>query len=259
MKRTGVGIAVALLALTAAAPAAAQSDDDPTGPYPPTSPPFSIEIEAFGTFCLDDTPFVNYDVTPNGFTPTSEQIELRIYDVNGDELPAPYSPMQLGSFTGQFLYPGANDAPPDWPGWIEVPSGSGNWVEDPTDALWRDGLSITVTYYGAPGGTSGLRAPQSFRRAPSALVEQTSEPLVAYADVQYPPATDLCYGPPGVTPPPPPNQTPPGTEPATPVGELPSTGGGFGLVRQGLALLLAGALLAIVATRRRQHQPTNAL
>lgn len=259
MRRMGGGIAGALLALAAGPSVAAQSGQDPTGPYPPNSVPYSIEIETFDVFCVDDTPFVRYELSANGFTPGSEEIELRLYDADGDELPAPYSPMGLDSFTGQFLYPGATAATLDWPGWEERPSRSNNWVEDPSDARWRDGLSIVVTYLEAPSAVPGFQAPpDGFRSTPRALLAQQGDPLVAYADIEYPPATEVCYGPPSVSRPPA-QQAPPDAEADTPVGELPSTGGGFGLFRQAVALVLAGALLVLVATRRRQHEPNSAV
>ncbi len=254
-----MAIAAAVLALAIGSPAAAQTgeDEDPTGPYPPTTAPYSLDVKGFGTFCLDDAPYVGYDVTPVGFTPASQTFTMRIFDVNGDELPAPYSPQTLNSFTGEFLYPGAAVTPyQDWPGWEEVPLGSNNWFDDTpgaeADAIWRDGLRIEVTY-----DVPASPLVSGFRR-PTALLQQTQ--LVAYADIQYPPPTTDCNGPHVSPPPPPDNTTPAGTTPAVdpPVGELPKTGSGFGLWRQGIALVLAGGLLTLIAVRRRQHEPSGA-
>jgi len=107
---------------------------------------------------------------------------ISFYDVNGTLIEVQPFTFQSGE-TLTLLYPGATvDAAgnaTDWPGWML--NADGFWVTDPSDALWREGLTLV------------------------AEINPT-----ATATVSYPPETAACSSPEGPFGPPP-NAAPPGT------------------------------------------------
>jgi LPXTG-motif cell wall-anchored protein len=173
--------------------------------------------------CQADIPYIQYAIEVSGTPNTTATITF--IDNKGVEV----ARHENQPFTGKLIYPGASVNPADWPGWkLE----NGKWVIDPTDANFRDGLTVRVE------------------------VNPT-----ATASVTYPPATELCNGPtftdsqaPTTTTPA--QQTPTTTAPPAqqaPVTQLPSTGSNStGLIAGlGLLLLLAGGVLAGVVRRPR--------
>jgi LPXTG-motif cell wall-anchored protein len=186
------------------------------GVYPPGDR--SLDVTAFDSFCQDDAPYVRYLIKANGFTPDPPIATLTITDLDGNLIET-FTDMPL---EGQFVYPGAKvnaaGEPIDWPGWKLV---DGEWVEDPTDAFWRQGINIRVDVN------------------PTAFVDPP---------ISYPPGSPLCLAPPGASP----DQGVVPSQPADSSGSLPSTGGGISTpVQIGAAAMVAGALLLIGARRRR--------
>jgi hypothetical protein len=118
--------------------------------------------------CSRDVPYVNltFGNQPefNGLTGT-----ITFLDVNGQFIEAHEVVYQAGE-TISLLFPGAEvDAAgnaTDWPGWQL--NSDGFWVLDPSDAVWREGLTIV------------------------AEINPT-----ATATVEYPPSTAACASPSG--------------------------------------------------------------
>lgn len=164
------GLVVA--AATLFAPQAASAQETPGGETTTTSNYVpsttvgerSLDVTAFTPICIADTPYIQYSIKPIGFT-SSGPATLTFYDNQGTFIETRVVP----TLSGTTLYPGASVDPVDWPGWKQAPNG--NWEPDPTDAAWRDGLTITVEVN--PVGTT---------------------------TVSYPPATSSCFGPEGTPP-----------------------------------------------------------
>ena len=127
-----------------------------------TTPVASSITTALASECVNNAPYITYDITPFGFTP-SGGATLTFYDLDGNLVDSTH----VANLTGRVLYPGAQvDAAgtaTDWPGWKFE---NGQWVVDPTDAHLRDGLRVTVE------------------------VNPTSE-----GTVSYPPVTSACADP----------------------------------------------------------------
>jgi hypothetical protein len=143
-----------------------------------TTPVVSSIITALASECVNNAPYITYDITPFGFTP-SGGATLRFYDLDGNSVDS----VHVADLTGRVLYPGADvdgaGIATDWPGWkLE----NGLWVLDPSDAVLREGLRVVVE------------------------VNPTSEGIVS-----YPPATSACANPAQVPPAPvrPPAMLPP--------------------------------------------------
>jgi hypothetical protein len=118
--------------------------------------------------CINDIPYVNYVVTPVGFTPGANRVQWEWIDVDG----LVRQTLTGLPLSGQLLWPGtvvvAGHAV-DWPGWDFV---GGVWV--PVDDRLRPTMRLVAT------------------------VNPTAEALVA-----YPPATPACNANPKAAPPPP--------------------------------------------------------
>jgi len=144
---------------------------------PPTTPPPStpqtdtttappIFVSAVGSTCQRDVPVIGIKMGDradlNGRAGT-----LTFTDLNGTVIDVRPFTYEAGA-THFELYPGAavdaNGNATDWPGWVQ--NSFGFWVEDPTDAHWRDGLTLTIS------------------------VNPT-----ASASVSYPPASSACASP----------------------------------------------------------------
>jgi hypothetical protein len=185
-----------------------------------TIPGDQVFVRAAGTTCDNEVPkiiitFGNL-VEFNGHVGT-----LTMRDLNGNVISVQPLTYQVGT-TVELLYPGTAVNPDgsiaDVPGWILQPDGF--WVEDPSDTFLRDGIDLT--YEVNPTAT---------------------------ARVTYPPASAGCNTP--TRPPAPPGPTttrPPGVPP---VPGLPPTGNEPWTAAVAALTLAAGALLAVVARRRR--------
>ena len=127
-----------------------------------TTPVASSITTDLASECVNNAPYITYDITPFGFTP-SGGATLTFYDLDGNLVDSTH----VADLTGRVLYPGAQvDAAgiaTDWPGWKFE---NGQWVVDPTDAHLRDGLRVVVE------------------------VNPTSE-----GTVSYPPVTSACADP----------------------------------------------------------------
>ncbi len=136
-------------------------------------------------------------------------------DVNGRVVGDDKATYQAGA-TVRFVWPGASVNPQDWPGWRLEPS-TGLWVPDPSDAVLRDGMTVTVA------------------------VNPTAK-----AKVSYPPATEGCANPKNAPEP-----------PAPPTGSLPVTGGDTTQKSLSLALMLFGVGIGLVGLTRRKSVPAD--
>lgn len=232
-------VLIALPTSTALAQAIPVDDDVATGepPVPPTTdnyvttttaPDKSLDVSAFSPTCIRDVPYIEFTIVPKGFS-SSGPATLTFFDVNGNFVEQVVSP----TLSGQVIYPGAQAGPDgeglNWPGWTRAPDGS--WIQDPSDAVLRDGLTIVVQ------------------------VNPT-----ATTTVSYPSSDSACANPPRTSPPTTttiacvPGQNNDGTpdDDCT----LPRTGGGIDkALLIGGAALLAGLVFLAAARRRRVDHP----
>jgi hypothetical protein len=171
----------------------------------------TLDIAAAGAVCRNDIPYLGYDIDwPGGGTATITFLNPTGADIVHEGMP----------LEGEVLWPGANDDPADWPGWILQ---DGIWVEGNDGFLWARG-AIQV----------------QFEVNPTAVVS-----------VSYPPASVACAGPEnipdligGVT------VTPPPSDDVGGVTVLPFTGIDPGpLAAVAFAALTLGTLL-VVAGRK---------
>ena len=137
----------------------------------------TIDVTGFSPECVNDAPYISYNIVPLGFVPTSGNATLTFFDKNGNQVG---NPVQVTSLQGRVVYPGAtvvDGVATDWPGWKFE---NGVWVQDPSDAVLRDGLTIrvqvnpeataTVTY---PPATSACADPKQ-PSADLAIVKSTT-------------------------------------------------------------------------------------
>ncbi len=239
-RRLKIGFLVTLAAalcspIAAAAQTGTSQPADDGGYYvTTTAADRSLDVSAFSPECIGDAPFIRYSIVPQGFTPTSTQATLEIRDRNGNLIET----QVVDSFSGTIVWPGATvDASgnaTDWPGWKLADDGV-SYIPDPTDAFFREGLTIDVTVEG----------------------------VTATATVSYPPSTSPCANPPTDSS----TTTVPGGTPTTTVCvpgqdndnnpaddcDLASTGGGPGNATILAAAVLLAGLLFLTAARRRRH------
>jgi hypothetical protein len=175
-----------------------------------------LDIAAVGAECRNDIPFFAYDVDwPGGGTATITFINPMGADIVHENMP----------LSGAVLWPGANDDPADWPGWILQ---DGVWVEADDGFLWARGTMQV-----------------QFEVNPTAIVS-----------VSYPPAGAACAGPRNASVPRIPDVVggvtitpPPVTDEVEAIEQLPFTGVDTGpLMAVALAILALGTLL-VVSTR----------
>ena len=167
-----------------------------------------IDVAAFAPVCQADVPYISYHIAVTG-TP-STTADLTFIDIDGDVV-ATHNDVP---FDGTVIYPGATANPQDWPGWKFQ---NNQWVPDPTDDEWRQGLTVRVE------------------------VNPT-----AIGQVSYPPATAACNGP-GETE----SQAP--TTTTGPTTQLPATGSSSTTTATTWALLLlaGGGALTLFGRRSR--------
>ena len=67
-----------------------------------TTPVVSSIITALASECVNNAPYITYDITPFGFTP-SGGATLTFYDLDGNLVDS----MHVADLTGRVLYPGA--------------------------------------------------------------------------------------------------------------------------------------------------------
>ena len=129
-----------------------------------TTPVASSITTALASECVNNAPYITYDITPFGFTP-SGGATLTFYDLDGNLVDSTH----VADLTGRVLYPGAQvDAAgiaTDWPGWKFE---NGQWVVDPTDAHLRDGLRVVVEVNPTSEGTVSYPAADVGVRRPGA-------------------------------------------------------------------------------------------
>jgi hypothetical protein len=175
-----------------------------------------LDIAAVGAECRNDIPFFAYDVDwPGGGTATITFINPMGADIVHENMP----------LSGAVLWPGANDDPADWPGWILQ---DGVWVEADDGFLWARGTMQV-----------------QFEVNPTAIVS-----------VSYPPAGAACAGPRNASVPRIPDVVggvtitpPPITDEVEAIEQLPFTGVDTGpLMAVALAILALGTLL-VLSTR----------
>jgi hypothetical protein len=140
-----------------------------TTPPPSTTTAGPIFVGAVGTTCQKDVPVIVIKMGDradlNGHVGT-----LTFIDLNGKVIDVRPITYQAGG-THTELYPGASVDPvtgdaTDWPGWMQ--NAFGFWIEDPSDALWRQGLTLVVsvnptasTSVSYPPASSACASPKS--------------------------------------------------------------------------------------------------
>lgn len=229
---TGVGLA-ALLVSVAANSVGAGDDQSVSDPdvYPTTTVtvPRDLALNALGSVCRADAPYINFEIEPLGFEPTTPvTVTVTIFDGRGDiydtvVLVDPTETLEqglsvdpaTGLISGYIVYPGAEVGPDglatDWPGYIQIAPGV--FETDPTDDYLREGIRLRIEI----------------------------NPSIE-ADVSYPPSSAPCNGPDGNG----------GT-----TGQLPRTGSGSQPIIQTAAIVLAVGLLVFSAAWRRRPVTAN--
>ncbi len=212
-------VGVSALALSATAGTAmAQETPEPT--YPPEIP------ASASAQCIGDIPYFSFQVD---FGPefAGETVTITLQNPDGEDFVYVRTLDANGTLSGNnILWPGANDNPPDWPGWIL--NEDGDWVEADDGFLWARG-TITAT----------------FEVNPTQTISAT-----------YPPATVACANPPNSDTPPPDEETPPPGEETPPTTTttttgLPATGAQTAALLVAGGGLLAGGTALVVSSRRR--------
>ena len=146
----------------------------PTTPPPSTPPPSTttaapIFVGAVGTTCQKDVPVIVIKMGGradlNGHVGT-----LTFIDLNGKVIDVRPITYEAGG-THTELYPGASVDPvtgeaTDWPGWMQ--NAFGFWIEDPSDALWRQGLTLVVSVNPTASTTVSYPPESSACASPSA-------------------------------------------------------------------------------------------
>jgi hypothetical protein len=181
-----------------------------------------LDIAAAGAECRRDIPYLGYDIDwPAGGTATITFLNPNGADIVYEEMP----------LSGEVLWPGANESPPDWPGWVLE---DGVWIEADDGFLWARG-TIQV----------------QFEVNPTAVVS-----------VSYPPASVACAGPQNTLAPPIPDVVggvtitppPPVTDEVEGVVQLPFTGVDTGpLMVIAFAVLTLGTLLVLSSRDDEPH------
>jgi uncharacterized repeat protein (TIGR01451 family) len=138
----------------------------------------AIRIDALAPECVANAPYIQYDITPLGFTP-SGTAKLTFYDLDGNLVES----VTVTQLSGRVLFPGAEvDAEGnavDWPGWKFE---NGLWVADPSDARLRDGLKVVVEVNPTAQGTVAYPPVDS----PCADPEQVSADLAIIKSASQP-------------------------------------------------------------------------
>ena len=204
-------------------------------------------------------PFIN--ITFGTRTDLNGQIgSLAFRDLNNILIETRTLTYQAGA-TVQILYPGATvDAqgnPTDWPGWM---FSGGFWVPDPSDAAWRDGLTLVYTLNGETATANVTYPPET--ATCSANPPPGPVPSGANHHDHHGPwwrddddAPRRSHHAPGAvtTPPVPGAPTPAGVPPATPgPSVLPTTGSDAGGVAAMAVLIAAAGSALLLITRRRR-------
>jgi len=226
IRKLAFACGVVAISLSSGMAHAQESNDDG---YPlPT--PRTLGVGGVSTVCIDDVPWIEYSIKPQGFVPTGFAT-LTIYDKNGKFIET-HENMEL---SGSLLYPGAKvDGKGNataWPGWVK--DENGKWIELPKGvgtAVWREGVVMRVDVN------------------PTAFTDL----------IHYPDASPECAGPEvsGVAPE---AAEPQGAvSPAAAVqlpsaGELPSTGSDAmqSFLQIGVLVLVVGGVVLIASHRRR--------
>ena len=158
--------------------------------------------------CVADVPYLSYALTFEG------GLSARITFVNPDGPDVVHENMPM---SGRVLWPGANDNPKDWPGWIQV---DGAWVPSDDGYLWARG-TITVIFEVNPTVTATVTY-----QGPGAICADPDRVLGVVITPPPPPPTDEVEG----------------------VEQLPFTGiDSGGLIMVALAILSLGTLLVVTS------------
>jgi LPXTG-motif cell wall-anchored protein len=214
LSRRGAAIAgVATVAMASAAPVATAQD---LPEYPPQGPSSASAV------CVGDIPYLSF-VVDFGPEFANNEVTITVQNPEGDDIVVVRTLDDEGRLSANdILWPGANDDPPDWPGWIL--DEDGNWVEADDGFLWARG-TITVV----------------FETNPTEVTQAT-----------YPPSSAICANPPtSETPPEDGDDSSTTTTTTTTTTGLPATGAQTAtLALVGGGLLVGGTGLVISSRRR---------
>ena len=143
----------------------------------PSIAPDELELTAIGAECFSDIPYLRYAIDfPGGQSATITFLNPTGADVVYEDVP----------LSGAVLWPGANDSPPDWPGWILQ---DGVWVAADDGFLWARG-NISVLFEVNPSTVLTVSYPQ----ATEACADPENIPDVVGGVVITPPTTPSQIG-----------------------------------------------------------------
>jgi hypothetical protein len=186
--------------------------------------PNELDFGDVGATCVGDIPYFHYEIEFPGATSAT----ITFVNPNGADVVYTDVPM-----SGDVLWPGANDDPADWPGWILE---NGMWVAADDGYLWAR-ETVEVIFEVNPTATLEVPYPQA--------TEACADP----SNTTRPTVPDTVGGV-VITPPPPPGDEVGG------VTELPFTGVDTGpLAAIAFGALALGSLL-LVASRRDDIEET---
>jgi hypothetical protein len=141
-------------------------------------PAATIDRVRLTSICVADTPYVDY-VIEVANTPATTAT-LSFFDLDG-QLVQRRSGLPL---SGRVLYPGASVEPADWPGWALV---DGQWVIDPSDARWRDGLDVVIQVN--PTASGSVSYPPATAACNRPAVSTSAQPESLFTPTTAPPST----------------------------------------------------------------------
>jgi hypothetical protein len=107
-----------------------------------------LVVTGAGSECVSDIPYLSYALTFEG----GQSTRITFDNPQGPDVVYENMPM-----SGRVLWPGANDNPPDWPGWIFV---DGTWEKGDDGYNWARG-TINVTFEVNPTATATVSYPDA--------------------------------------------------------------------------------------------------
>jgi hypothetical protein len=107
-----------------------------------------LVVTGAGSECVRDIPYLSYALTFEG----GQSTRITFDNPQGPDVVYENMPM-----SGRVLWPGANDNPPDWPGWIFV---DGTWEKGDDGYNWARG-TINVTFEVNPTATATVSYPDA--------------------------------------------------------------------------------------------------
>lgn len=128
--------------------------------------PSQFSFGSAGPVCVNDFPYIQWAVPTSGMDPVPTSMKITVRDINDNVVKV----VENAPLSGQVIWPGASEDPPDWPGWKLV---NGHWEEVDDDAILREGLKLTGEVNGQTA-TRTINYPESTAACASPLQATTT-------------------------------------------------------------------------------------